>query len=51
MAGRNYEIRIKVSKEEYETIKKKCLDACMPMSSFLRYLALNSTLRVTSKEY
>jgi len=48
--NRNHEIRVKLSKEEYEKVKKKCSLAGMPMSSYLRYLALKSTIRVTLEE-
>jgi len=46
MAGRNHEIRFKVSKEEYDKIKKKCDEADISISSFMRVISLKSTLKV-----
>ena len=48
--ARNHEIRIKVSKEELEVIKKKANKVSMTISSLLRYMGLNSNLVVSLEE-
>ncbi|MBU1051253.1 MAG: hypothetical protein KJ718_01725 [Nanoarchaeota archaeon] len=48
--ARNNEIRIKVNPEEKEIIKRKAERVGMNPSSFLRFLALNSTVSVTLEE-
>lgn len=48
--GRNHEIRIKLSKEEYEAVKKKSQKTGMPISSLVRFLLLNSNISVSLSE-
>jgi len=43
---KNHELRARVSKEEFDKIKKKCDKAGIPLSTFLRYIAINSTIEV-----
>jgi len=45
---KNHEIRIKVSAEELETIKRKAEKVGVPVSSFLRTLGLISTITPTN---
>lgn len=42
MTARNHEIRVKLSGEELEMIKKKAKKLGMQESSFLRYLGLKA---------
>ncbi len=42
---RNHEIRVGVSQEELEVIKKKAKSYGKTMAGFLRYLGLNVTLK------
>ena len=51
MTTRNHEIRVGVSKEELEKIRKKAETASMNNSSFLRYLGLNCKVKVTIEEW
>ena len=41
MAKKNHALRIRVSKEQYDAIKKKAEDSLMTISTFIRYIALN----------
>lgn len=41
---RNHEVRIKLSRDEKEKLTKKAMALGMPLSSFLRYLALSSKI-------
>ena len=41
----NHEIRIRVSQEQKEIIKKKAKSYGKTMAGFLRYLGLNATLK------
>ena len=50
MARRNHEIRVGVSKEEAEKIKKKAESIGMSQSNFLRYLGLNCSAKVIIEE-
>jgi len=50
MAGKNHEIRIKLTKEEHSKIKSKAEKSYMKMSAFLKYLGLNSTIKVIAGE-
>ena len=50
MTARNNEIRIKVSVEEKQKIEKKAKETGMNTSSFLRFLALKSTIIATIEE-
>ena len=43
---KNHEIRIKVSVEELELIKRKADSVGMTMAAFLKFIAKNSTLKV-----
>jgi len=47
---KNHEIRIKLDKEELETIKQKASKAGMTISGLIRFLALNSTVSVSLAE-
>ena len=47
---RNHEIRIKVSEEEMEKIKRKAQEVGMGVSSFLRFLAVKSKINVETEE-
>jgi len=47
MDKKTHDIRFKVSKEEYDKIKKKCDQSGLTISAFMRYLALKSTIKVT----
>lgn len=47
MAGKNHIIKFKVDKEEYEKIKKKVKESGLSISSFMRYLALKSSIKTT----
>ena len=47
MDKKTRDIRFKVSKEEYDKIKKKCDQSGLTISAFMRYLALKSTIKVT----
>lgn len=51
MTNRNHEVRVKLSEEEYKKVKKKSTEVSMSLSGLLRYLALNSTLRVVIEEH
>lgn len=42
----NHEIRVCCSKEEHETIKNKADRVHMKMSSYLKWLGLNSNIKV-----
>lgn len=44
MAKKNYEARIKLSKEEHEAVKKKAQSLGMSLSSLGRFLLLHSTI-------
>jgi predicted DNA binding CopG/RHH family protein len=44
---RNHEIRIRVSKEEIESIRRKAEHSCMSVSAFIRFLAIKSDIRTT----
>ena len=50
-AKANHEIRIKLSKEDYEKISEKAKHLNMPISTFLKILGLKSTLKVELGEY
>lgn len=43
---RNHEIRIKLSAEEHEKLKKKAEEVGMSISSLMRYLAIYSQIKV-----
>jgi predicted DNA binding CopG/RHH family protein len=43
---RNHEIRIKLSSEELQQLKKKSEQSNMPLSSLVRYVALNSKIKL-----
>lgn len=47
---RNHELRVKLSKEELEMIKKKSDRLGMKPSPFLRFLGLKSTISVSLEE-
>lgn len=47
---KNHEIRVKLSEEEYDKIKKKAESAGLKLSAFLRYLGLNTVIKVTLGE-
>jgi predicted DNA binding CopG/RHH family protein len=47
---KNAEIRIKISSEELEQIKRKAASLEMTISGFCRYLALTSNLKLTKVE-
>jgi len=48
--GRNHEIRIKVNREEQEKIRKKAAQLGMNPSTFLRLLALKSSITIETEE-
>ena len=47
---KNHEIRIKLSKEEHDNLKKKVDDAGTSISHFVRFIIKKSTLRVSFEE-
>jgi hypothetical protein len=46
----NHEVRIKLTKSEHSKIKSKASQSYMTMTAFMKYLGLNSTIRVVSGE-
>lgn len=48
--ARNHEIRVGVSEEELEKIKKKAEATSMSKAAFLRYLGLNCLVKVVIEE-
>ncbi len=50
MAGKNHEVRVKLTREEHTKIKSKADKSFMTMTAFLKYLGLNSTIKVVSGE-
>jgi len=44
---KNHEIRVKLSEEEHKRINKKAELSGMKPSAYLRYLGLNTTIKVT----
>jgi predicted DNA binding CopG/RHH family protein len=47
---KNHEIRVKLSDEQLQRIKRKAGEMGMQPSQFLRFLGLNATIRVSSGE-
>ncbi len=47
---RNHDIKVKLSKEEFNTIRKKAEEADMSMSALARYLLLKSKIKVSVEE-
>ena len=50
MTAKNHEIRVKLNVEELEKIKRKAKASGMSMSGYLRYLGLNTTIKVIIEE-
>jgi len=50
MTKKNYEARIKLSREEHEKIKKKADKLGMSLSGFGRFLLLSSTIKATTEQ-
>jgi len=48
--SKNHDIKVRVSLEEFERIKKKSELAGMKPSPYLRYLGLHTTLQMVIKE-
>lgn len=47
MAGRNHQVQVKFSKEELERVKRKADEKGIPISTYLRFVALVSQIEVT----
>lgn len=45
--GKNKEVRIKYSSEEYEKVKRKAVELGMPVSSFVRTISLLANIHTT----
>lgn len=50
MTKQNHEIRVKLSNDELERIKRKAEAVGMKLSTYLRYLGLNTQIKVTIGE-
>lgn len=50
MNKKNHEIRIKVTKEQHDTIKKKAEKSFMTINGFMLYLGLNGNVRVEKED-